>query len=116
MVLASAAEANDAFQRGDGFMNGTRRLRQRIYNNAGTIGAVAAALAAARGGQRVGQRQGVRTMAGKVPAMLRDAEGAGRANAAAACQRELRSVRTNARRGGYEAGMADRRGYQSVAL
>ena len=113
-MLVSAAEANDAFQRGDGFMNGIRKLRQRIYNNRGRIGAIAAALAAARGGQRVGHRQGVRDMASRVPAMLQTAEDAGRVNTAAHHQRQLRDVRTNARKGGYEAGMANR--LQSAAL
>ena len=116
MPLVSPAEVNDAFQRGDGFMNGVRKMRRRAHKHAGTVAAVAAALAAAREGQRIGQKQGARSMAARVPAMLKDAEGAGRANAAAHHQRQLHSVRTNARKGGHEAGMADRRGHQSVAL
>ena len=115
-MLVSAAEANDAFQRGDGFMAGIKRLRQRVYNHAGTIGAMVAAMAAARGGQRVGHRQGVRDMASRVPAMLQTAEDAGRVNAAAHYQRQLRNVRTNARKGGLVAGMANRRELQSAAL
>ena len=100
-MLVPAEEANAAFQRGDGFMDGIRKLRHRIYNNKGAIAAVVGALAAARGGQRVGHRQGVRDMAARVPAMLQTAEDAGRVNAAAAHQRQLRSVRANARTAGH---------------
>ena len=108
-MLVSAAEANNAFQRGDGFMNGIRKLRQRIYNNRGVIAAVVGAVAAgsaARGGQRVGQLQGRQSMGRDMTTQLKDAEGAGRVNAAAAYQRQLRTVRTNARTAGYEAGLA----------
>ena len=116
MPLVSPAEVNDAFQRGDGFVNGVRKMRRRAHKHAGTVAAVAAALAAAREGQRIGQKQGTRAMARRVPEMLKDAEGAGRANARAQYQRQLRDVRTNARKGGYEAGMANRRELQSAAL
>ena len=113
----SPAEANDAFQRGDGFVSALRRLRGHAYRHLGTIAAVATAVAAARGGQRVGQLQGRREMGRDMTGLLKDAEGAGRVNAAAAYQRQLRSVRTNARKAGFDAGLADRQaGYRSVAL
>ena len=116
MPLVSPAEVNDAFQRGDGFVNGVRKMRRRAHKHAGTVAAVAAALAAAREGQRIGQKQGARSMAARVPAMLQTAEDAGRVNAAAHYQRQLRNVRTNARKGGLVAGMANRRELQSAAL
>ena len=106
MVLISPADANEAFQRGDGFMSVMRRLRGHAYKHMGTIAAVAAAVAAARGGQRVGQLQGRQSMGRDMTTQLKNAEGAGRVNAAAAYQRQLRTVRTNARTAGYEAGLA----------
>ena len=119
----SPAEANDAFQRGDGFVSALRRLRGHAYRHLGTIAAVATAVAAARGGQRVGQLQGRREMGRDMTGLLKDAEGAGRANARAAYERQLRSVRANARTAGYmqaarhHEGMANRQDQlTSVAL